>query len=85
MFLFYLAIFLIIVGRHGSSKTLNPESKSLSVEILKLVLSSGNYTLRHKLGDLPFITELYFLRIQSSVQVRTETIYPSIQRRCYPW
>lgn len=44
---------MIIVGRPGSSK-------SLSVEILKLVLSPGNHGLRQKLGDLPALTELYF-------------------------
>lgn len=46
-------IFLIIVGRPGSSK-------SLSVEILKLVLSPENYELRHELGDLPAVTDVYF-------------------------
>ena len=49
----FAGIFLIIVGRPGSSK-------SLSVEILKRALSPGHHELRQKLGDLHALTELYF-------------------------
>ena len=61
---------MIIVGRPGSSK-------SLSVEILKLVLSPDNYTLRRDLGNLPAITELYYqcspLSTSSGFQVLFES------------
>ncbi|XP_057375006.1 uncharacterized protein LOC130695963 [Daphnia carinata] len=66
-------IFLIIVGRPGSSK-------SLSVEILKLVLSPGNYTLRQKLGDLPAITELYFQCSPMSTSSGFKALFESAQR-----
>uniref|UniRef100_A0A0P4YE06 AAA+ ATPase domain-containing protein n=2 Tax=Daphnia magna TaxID=35525 RepID=A0A0P4YE06_9CRUS len=66
-------IFLIIVGRPGSSK-------SLSVEILKLVLSPGNHTLRHELGDLPAITELYFQCSPMSTSSGFKALFESAQR-----
>lgn len=63
-------IFLIIVGRPGSSK-------SLSVEILKLVLSPGNYTLRQQLGDVPSLTELYF-QVMTHLNSCCLSVYVSI-------
>jgi len=64
---------LIIVGRPGSSK-------SLSVEILKLVLYAGNHTLRQKLGDLPAITELYFQCSPLSTSSGFKALFESAQR-----
>ncbi|EFX81259.1 hypothetical protein DAPPUDRAFT_317827 [Daphnia pulex] len=66
-------IFLIIVGRPGSSK-------SFSVEILKLVLSPANHTLRHSLGDLPAITELYFQCSPMSTSSGFKALFESAQR-----
>ena len=70
---FNLGIFLIIVGRPGSSK-------SLSVEILKLVLSPGNYELRNSLGDLPAITELYFQCSPLSTSSGFKALFESAQK-----
>ena len=70
---FCTGIFLIIVGRPGSSK-------SLSVEILKLVLSPGNHTLRQNLGDLPAITELYFQCSPLSTSSGFKALFESAQR-----
>ncbi|KAI9554792.1 hypothetical protein GHT06_020069 [Daphnia sinensis] len=66
-------IFLIIVGRPGSSK-------SLSVEILKLVLSPGNHALRHSLGDLPAITEVYFQCSPLSTSSGFKALFESAKR-----
>ncbi len=64
---------MIIVGRPGSSK-------SLSVEILKLVLYAGNHTLRQKLGDLPAITELYFQCSPLSTSSGFKALFESAHR-----
>ena len=71
--MFTLGIFLIIVGRPGSSK-------SLSIEILKLVLSSGNFTLRQSLGDLPAITEIYFQCSPISTSAGFKALFESAQK-----
>ncbi|XP_046641474.1 E3 ubiquitin-protein ligase RNF213-like [Daphnia pulicaria] len=65
-------IFLIIVGRPGSSK-------SLSVEILKLVLSPGNFALRQELGDLPALRELYFQCSPMSTSSGFKALFESAQ------
>ena len=64
---------MIIVGRPGSSK-------SLSVEILKLVLSPGNHALRNQLGDLPALTELYFQCSPMSTASGFKALFESAQR-----
>jgi hypothetical protein len=66
-------IFVIIVGRPGSSK-------SLSVEILKLVLSPGNHKLRQSLGGLPALTELYFQCSPLSTSSGFKALFESAQR-----
>lgn len=73
LLLTYLGIFVIIVGRPGTSK-------SLSVEILKLVLSPGNHKLRENLGDLPALTELYFQCSPLSTSAGFKALFESAQR-----
>ncbi len=64
---------MIIVGRPGSSK-------SLSVEILKLVLSPDNYELRRELGDLPALTERYFQCSPLSTSSGFKALFDSAQK-----
>ena len=66
-------IFVIIVGRPGSSK-------SLSVEILKAVLSPSNDEMRKKLGGLPSVRELYFQCSPLSTSAGFQSLFQSAQK-----